>query len=388
MKKVYNVKATCHCEEHSATRQSNEIASHSFAMTEQCGRSMVEMLGVLAVIGVLSVAGIAGYSSAMNKHRANEILNEASKRAVMVAGQAMAGKTSTISLSEFGNNAVSGSTFGTEAKVENNQIKLTLSGVESSICTKMKAALGDNTVMAVDNDCTIIAFNADMTKGVAKPTSCNPACTGGKECVNGTCQCPDDKPLWIGSTCVAKATCTENQWYNAKTNGCEASKQSECGKKYLESANEYDEYYWPQLNYCGGEVDCGDAESGLREYSFAGHVDINDEAQTCACPTGTTAFLESGYYTRCCPNTIPIIWGHCLNEATLRSCSRERLYCSGDYPDFYSGIVNPTGGSDGYSCIDEVICCPHDLETGADGNKWCCPTGKTLTCNGEDCSCQ
>ena len=149
-----------------------------------------------------------------------------------------------------------------------------------------------------------------------------------------------------------------------------------------------DEYYWPQLNYCGGEVDCGDAESGLREYSFAGHVDINDEAQTCACPTGTTAFLESGYYTRCCPNTIPIIWGHCLNEATLRSCSRERLYCSGDYPDFYSGIVNPTGGSDGYSCIDEVICCPHDLETGADGNKWCCPTGKTLTCNGEDCSCQ
>ena len=32
---------------------------------EQTGRSMVEMLGVLAIIGVLSVGGIAGYSKAM-----------------------------------------------------------------------------------------------------------------------------------------------------------------------------------------------------------------------------------------------------------------------------------------------------------------------------------
>ncbi len=36
------------------------------------GRSMVEMLGVLAIIGVLSVGAIAGYSSAMNKHKLNK----------------------------------------------------------------------------------------------------------------------------------------------------------------------------------------------------------------------------------------------------------------------------------------------------------------------------
>ncbi len=40
------------------------------------GRSMVEMLGVLAVIGVLSIGGIAGYRYAMNKYRANEIISE------------------------------------------------------------------------------------------------------------------------------------------------------------------------------------------------------------------------------------------------------------------------------------------------------------------------
>ncbi|MBR2136742.1 MAG: prepilin-type N-terminal cleavage/methylation domain-containing protein [Alphaproteobacteria bacterium] len=32
--------------------------------TNQSGRSMIEMLGVLAIIGVLSVGGIAGYSKA------------------------------------------------------------------------------------------------------------------------------------------------------------------------------------------------------------------------------------------------------------------------------------------------------------------------------------
>ena len=41
----------------------------------QSGRSMVEMLGVLAIIGVLSVGGIAGYNTAMDRHRANQVLN-------------------------------------------------------------------------------------------------------------------------------------------------------------------------------------------------------------------------------------------------------------------------------------------------------------------------
>ena len=38
----------------------------------QSGRSMVEMLGVLAIIGVLSVGAIAGYSKAMFKYRLNK----------------------------------------------------------------------------------------------------------------------------------------------------------------------------------------------------------------------------------------------------------------------------------------------------------------------------
>lgn len=42
----------------------------------QKGRSMIEMLGVLAIIGVLSAAGLIGYQKAMMKHKANKTINQ------------------------------------------------------------------------------------------------------------------------------------------------------------------------------------------------------------------------------------------------------------------------------------------------------------------------
>ncbi len=50
------------------TRQTNPI-----------GRSMIEMLGVLAIIGVLSVGGIAGYSKAMMKFKINKTAEQISQ---------------------------------------------------------------------------------------------------------------------------------------------------------------------------------------------------------------------------------------------------------------------------------------------------------------------
>ncbi len=44
--------------------------------TEESGRSMVEMLGVLAIIGVLSVGGIAGYSMAMSKFKITKTIDQ------------------------------------------------------------------------------------------------------------------------------------------------------------------------------------------------------------------------------------------------------------------------------------------------------------------------
>ena len=46
--------------------------------SNQYGRSMIEMLGVLAIVGVLSVGGIAGYSKAMEKFKINKTIDEIS----------------------------------------------------------------------------------------------------------------------------------------------------------------------------------------------------------------------------------------------------------------------------------------------------------------------
>lgn len=45
---------------------------------EESGRSMVEMLGVLAIVGVLSIGGITGYSKAMAKYKINKTLDQVS----------------------------------------------------------------------------------------------------------------------------------------------------------------------------------------------------------------------------------------------------------------------------------------------------------------------
>ena len=50
----------------------------------QCGRSMIEMLGVLAIVGVLSVGGIAGYSKAMEKFKINKTIEQVAQIATNI----------------------------------------------------------------------------------------------------------------------------------------------------------------------------------------------------------------------------------------------------------------------------------------------------------------
>ncbi|MBP5698386.1 MAG: hypothetical protein J6W96_02520 [Alphaproteobacteria bacterium] len=48
------------------------------------GRSMIEMLGVLAIVGVLSVGGIAGYSRAINKYKINTLTYQLSELIISI----------------------------------------------------------------------------------------------------------------------------------------------------------------------------------------------------------------------------------------------------------------------------------------------------------------
>ena len=214
-------------------KQSDEIATPcGLAMTGECGRSMVEMLGVLAVMGVLSVAGIAGYNSAMNKHRANELLNEASKRATVVAAQAMQGRE-TFSIGEFGteNSKLGFSETVTHDKT-NGQFTLEIGGVSEAICQQMKNAMGPiirkfEPATCADDATVKLTYNDDMSPTAkACDFASESECRGGGKTwcsgqgTNGACS--DSSDCCAGFTENACQSCdTETGTITNLTDSCD-----------------------------------------------------------------------------------------------------------------------------------------------------------------------
>ena len=143
----------------------------------ETGRSMVEMLGVLAIIGVLSIGGIAGYTYAMDRHYTNEILNAASQRAIVIASQIAAGRQ--VSLKEFdGQKKVAGGTFDGEVNTDREgEFGIKVTGVKESVCQKLlKATEGTDVILAnldgsdfAEADCAdgsfLITYSNDLGKG-------------------------------------------------------------------------------------------------------------------------------------------------------------------------------------------------------------------------------
>lgn len=107
----------------------------------ESGRSMVEMLGVLAVMGVLTVGGITGYKMAMTKWKVNELVNELNTRGHTYLGTL--DRTGTLSADEFESTTRTGypvelsliSEGSGEEEIKLPKIKL--SGVEKKICQEL-----------------------------------------------------------------------------------------------------------------------------------------------------------------------------------------------------------------------------------------------------------
>ena len=144
-------------------------------MKSESGRSMVEMLGVLAIIGVLSIGGIAGYTMAMNRYRANEAIDIANKYASLVFAQnqtrlartgtgyketaadlGTAGDEDTPSIravglvttaaGDGGDNEFNGSTFAVDT-IDNDGVTITITFPTDTICAAAR------NILAEDADC-------------------------------------------------------------------------------------------------------------------------------------------------------------------------------------------------------------------------------------------
>lgn len=212
-----------------------EVNQNAKSVENESGRSMVEMLGVLAIMGVLAIGGIAGYRWAMDKYNANEILNEVRKRAVTASQQRILGHA--INLSEYGDNTIQGHTVTTADHYNGDTsfFALTVSEIEKGVCDKVLAEkipfavdtwVGEDADECAEGDNAITFVFANDLNDQACIAENKPL--GPKECplgwVGDLCNIPDNAcgghGAWTNAYVSISYCICENGWGG---NNCEVN---------------------------------------------------------------------------------------------------------------------------------------------------------------------
>ena len=132
----------------------------------QKGRSMIEMLGVLAIIGVLSIGGLAGYTMAMNRWRANTITDYVTRCVVVSQTKGVTGEPAHGNFGDATNCA----------KILNEDIPGFLTGAQKKVYISDYARNTDTTVATVVglssavDDVLVAKFNGANISGVEYAT--------------------------------------------------------------------------------------------------------------------------------------------------------------------------------------------------------------------------
>ena len=186
----------------------------------ESGRSMVEILGVLAIIGVLSIGGIMGYSYGMDRYRANETVNDVMLRATDLIAQALQ-NNETLSLEGWNEQTVYpvlNADYATDASVMFD-VGTQANPIPKRVCEMVFDDLFPHTVQIDTNasrgiskeacgDDNIMTFYFDPS--VAGPAVCEPECPDGEVCDNGECFKTSKVewfPPYMNKTCTTNEDC-------------------------------------------------------------------------------------------------------------------------------------------------------------------------------------
>ena len=213
----------------------------------ETGRSMVEMLGVLAIMGILSIGGIAGYTYAMNRLKANDIIDGVNKRAVALSTYTLLGTgvSATTLDAEFANKI---GDFPVALAAADPGFTLTVSEITRPVCNHVlnngvqmarTITLGTTKVWengvkadytcAEDGNTIVFTFAPAAGEGGNTPT-----CGYCQHVENGTCvadvtcdnDCPGDKPMKSSSgTCYSCSTAYA-------INGVDATECAKCSNRF------------------------------------------------------------------------------------------------------------------------------------------------------------
>ena len=197
----------------------------------QSGRSMVEMLGTLAVMGVLSIGGIMGYSYAVDKYHANQIMNDVNLRGIDLVAQASRG--GDFSLDEWPTKTSADYDIGLEIDEATNTTEggIYINGVEKDICEIIADdLLPEKVELVIDGEAYTSGKCGETNKMVfyydavaealgEKDEGCNGVL------IDGVCMdCPENATVSADKTnCI----CSSGSIWNTETNEC-TPPPSEC----------------------------------------------------------------------------------------------------------------------------------------------------------------
>lgn len=276
----------------------------------QSGRSLTEMLGVLAVVGVLSIAGIMGYRYAIDKYRANSTIQELTQRALVVSTQMK--HNTALQMDELGSVTRVGYPVAAAHVAEQpSYFELSLTDVPAAVCKQILRSnwnypimikvnninyYNDVSICQADDEITpVMTFQFDESLDeTARPTGycdVNSECSGCDKCEDNRCvtsctgadRCAADYDTGIELCCPAGRRLGGYCCTSVKNGMCCNAKGQCCP------------WYKPLMDQYGVCRPC-DQE---------GHVDVTGVFQNCAlCPE-----RELLGVTRCvlkCPSDKPM----------------------------------------------------------------------------------
>ena len=346
-------------------------------LNDDTGRSMVEMLGTLAIIGVLSVGGVAGYNSAMNRMKANEVIDEANKRALVVAMSIAAGggqEKESVSLAEFKNNEIAGAKFDTVATMQDGLYQIKITNLPRKVYALVKASLGAKSGVKISEPCEPAGDSCSAFFYFDENLRSDPQAT------NGGSSAADS----------ASQTAAPNYYCDPIDNGrvCREDKPADCERCNGTCAVNA---YGPLADICQPfKYTCNDTGltknvgSGVPSSGYpctckaedSGYFNNDEQARAALCNSKATALKE--YY--CAGNSIKPVtksgepegsWGVCLRPTSCLDGNRgyyanlnaaiDDLCNAAAVPDgaYYCYADGKTVGngngantcSDGYSCV-------------------------------------
>ena len=175
----------------------------------QRGRSMVEMLGVLAIVGVLSVGGVYGYGVAMKKHKANELLHQASMLATTVSAQVMSndGKLPETTTSFVNSSYGTFDQSVTEA-LDGKGFAIRIENVDSGACIQLEKMAGGMVQGASCNETTLtLTYYKNLATTEAEGEK---SPTGGSEEVDPCAKCTEAQQCIGGACAEVTGECSKN----------------------------------------------------------------------------------------------------------------------------------------------------------------------------------